>query len=97
MKPLHTIATTKYAEALRALHKAIESGKFNSSEFIREYNLPQNFLRACCNLNFVGRCYSGKYTVAMHEKIKDVHGRMLSLEIVHIEKIRKMKFKAKNK
>lgn len=97
MKNLHTIATHKYAEALKALHKSIETNKFNVVEFRQEHNLPQHFVKACANLNFIGRCYNGKYTIAMHEEIKDIHGRMISLEIVHIEKIRKMKFKARNK
>jgi len=97
MKNLHTPSTTKYAESLRVLFKAIESNKFNLVSFIHEQSLPGNFVKACCNLNFVGRCYNGKYTVALHEEIKDIHGRLISIEIMHIEKIRKMKFKAKNK
>lgn len=97
MKNLHTIATHKYADALKALHKSIESNQLNLNEFLRKHELPQNFVKACCNLNFVGRCYNGKYTIALHEEIKDIHGRMISIEIMHIEKIRKMKFKAKNK
>jgi len=97
MKNLHTTATVKYAESLKALFKAIESNKFNLADFIHERALPGNFVRACANLNFIGRCYNGKYTIALHEEIKDIHGRMISLEIQHIEKIRKMKFKLKNK
>lgn len=97
MKNLHTFATSKYANALRSLHKAIETNRFNQNEFLRENELPQNFLKACCNLNFVGRCYNGKYTIALHQEIKDIHGRMISIEIAHIEKIRKMNYIAKNK
>lgn len=97
MKNLHTLATHKYAEALKALHKSIEDNKLNCTQFIHDHELPAHFIKACANLNFVGRCYNGKYTVALHEEIKDIHGRMISIEIMHIEKIRKMKFKAKNK
>jgi hypothetical protein len=97
MKNLHTQATHKYAEALKALHKSIETNQLSIKEFLSGHELPAHFIKACANLNFVGRCHNGKYTVALHEEIKDIHGRMISLEIIHIEKIRRMKFKAKNK
>jgi len=97
MKNLHTISTTKYAEALKSVFKAIESNDFNRVKFLHDLKLPCRFIEACTRLNFLGRCCNGKYTVALHEEVKDLHGRMISLEIVHIEKIRKMKFKAKNK
>lgn len=96
MKNLHTHATTKYAEALKAMMILIKSDNFNQTDFQRKFELPQNFTRACVNLSFIGKCCNGKYTVALNNEIKDIHGRMISLEIVHLEKIRKMKFKIIN-
>lgn len=97
MKNLHTHSTHKYAEALIELRKRIEKDNLNHNVFLRELELPQNFIKACCNLNLIGRCYNGKYTIAFNGEIKEIHGRMISLEIIHIEKIRRMQFENKNK
>jgi hypothetical protein len=96
MKNLQTQSSHKYVEAFVELQKRIEKNSLNQNNFRREFELPQNFIRACCNLNLIGRCCNGRYTNAFNNEIKEVHGRMISLEIVHMEKIRLIKFKITN-
>lgn len=97
MTTINTETAEKYCTAFEVLRKKIRRESLEVEKFYRECKLPSNYIRACEQLGFIKRLSKGKFVVKLETQCTKFYGKLISIEICNIERIRKQHFNQVNK
>ena len=97
MTTINSEVSVKYCKAFEVLRTKVMRNSLEVEKFNREYELPSNFIRACEHLGFLKRLAKGKFVIKLECQCTKLYGKLISIEICNIEKLRKQHFNQLNK
>lgn len=97
IKTLNTPAAQKYCSAFEDLKREIKRKSFHRATFIRERNLPKDFILACTKLNLIATLGNSQYYVTYLYPCDIMMGKAISLEISKLNELRKQHYNQRNR